>query len=681
MKVSPSWKVFEEEVARLFSLRGYKVTSNIQIEGRQTDVFLQSKDEAVGQILVECKHRENPGDSVGVEEVEAFVHRVANLRNDGKVNSGYLVTNANFTAPASAVAGRERTKNFVFLRNIEEISRSLIDFRPYLARQISALAKDPTLGDEHEELNANIGFRSEEISLDKAFSDFLSKESVSSTQILTAEFGMGKTTSLKRLHLTLARKHLEEPQKNPIPCYIPLKNYYDTGSSRSLINQFICDEVGHFGSSWLSFAEMLSGGFLVLILDGFDEMTAQSNSDTRFSCFSKLAELCTKEGRVIISGRPNYFPEESEMRDAAGLLLGGSARDSLRAILKNPENQASDESITVSFARIQPLNEFQIRSFILKRLQSESTAPRTTGLKEGANEVFSKIEKIYNLRELAERPILLEMICASLGELESGKVSNVSDLYDLYTDAWLKVESLKGDVRSYLTSNQRLLFSIGLACSMLKDEFKKGSIHYRRLRGEVADFFGESEIEKIDYLSSDVQTCGFISRDREGRYSFAHRSFFEYFVARAIAINAGLRKQDLRESISENLDHLWIWVEEEVKTAVELEEKETGIFSFLECMLSLPLNSIFWDRLRNILVKIDTFLRANIGMLEQKKVIEEIWNVVAEIDVEPIMIEKIHYWEGRFSELKKYLITLGDGLRKPAASSLSDELNKILHFE
>lgn len=128
----PAWLQFEHDVAKLFELFGYdEVTHNIKIEGGQCDVFAISRKRSKANIVAECKYHQNTSTKVGITDVQAFIYKVTNYRNSGKIDQGYLITNTGFTADARA-AINDSVANYVFLLTYDELIQSLLDINHYL---------------------------------------------------------------------------------------------------------------------------------------------------------------------------------------------------------------------------------------------------------------------------------------------------------------------------------------------------------------------------------------------------------------------------------------------------------------------------------------------------------------------------------------------------------------------
>ena len=60
------------------------------------------------------------------------------------------------------------------------------------------------------------------------------------------------------------------------------------------------------------------------------------------------------------------------------------------------------------------------------------------------------------------------------------------------------------------------------------------SIHYTEIPSKVQHHFGLSSKTTVDYYEHDIRAQSYLVRDHQGNYSFAHKSFMEFFVASRI---------------------------------------------------------------------------------------------------------------------------------------------------
>ncbi len=143
---------------------------------------------------------------------------------------------------------------------------------------------------------------------------------------------------------------------------------------------------------------------------------------------------------------------------------------------------------------------------------------------------YELINKTYNLRELAEKPILLDLIVQTLPQIQLKKQEklNVSSLYETYTNFWLK----RDDWRSYLNFSERSYITGEIAFYLFRNN--KTKISYKDIPKIIEKKFPKKEKFESYYLDQDVRTCTFLNRDDKGDYSFVHKSFMEFFVAKKL---------------------------------------------------------------------------------------------------------------------------------------------------
>ena len=89
-KKDKNWLEFEQKTVDLFNLKGYKSIHDVMLAGRQNDIILNSNNEILDTVLVECKYFDSQNSKVGVETVEGFSARVIRLRANGDICGGYL---------------------------------------------------------------------------------------------------------------------------------------------------------------------------------------------------------------------------------------------------------------------------------------------------------------------------------------------------------------------------------------------------------------------------------------------------------------------------------------------------------------------------------------------------------------------------------------------------------------
>jgi hypothetical protein len=130
---------------------------------------------------------------------------------------------------------------------------------------------------------------------------------------LLGEYGQGKSTAALMLTYHLL---CEENEYKRIPLLIELRG-------RSPRNQTPLGLLGDWASQYRmdpqALMRLLIAGRLVLIFEGFDEMALIGDAEMRLQHFSTLWKFSFPESKILITGRPNFFLDEKEMKAALGI--------------------------------------------------------------------------------------------------------------------------------------------------------------------------------------------------------------------------------------------------------------------------------------------------------------------------------------------------------------------------
>jgi formylglycine-generating enzyme required for sulfatase activity len=280
-----------------------------------------------------------------------------------------------------------------------------------------------------------------------------------------------------------------------------------------LVTDFLVNRYG-IQAGYEAFIRFNADGKLVLLFDGFDEMAQKVDVQTTVDNFEELARAVEARSKVVLTCRTPYFRTSQEAEE----LL--SRREQL------PESWELSGSLidltdrpNFEIVHLLPFDRADIQAMLRARFPAEWERH------------WQQIESTYNLAELAQRPVLLDMIARSLPELKPGQAVNAAQLYEAYTDLWLAREEEKG--RKLITRADKRLFMQELGLEMLRRD--QLSVHYSRLPERVRAHFRLEKAHEIDYFEHDIRTCSFLNRDPEGNYRFVHKSFQESFVAQWLA--------------------------------------------------------------------------------------------------------------------------------------------------
>lgn len=551
-------EAFENYVATLYESLGYLVTRNYPIGGQQVDLVAEVSMPGVGitRLLIECKHREQA--RISNQVVHEFIAMFTSMRHQEGFSGGVLVTNTDFSTEA-----RRAVKDIasVYLVTQADLEEQLFNLR-FPFQEFVQTYESASIFRSYVPLRAYGSLPGEPearyiTDLEEELLHWLQAENRGFVSIL-ADFGAGKTTLLTRLKYRMARAYLER-QQNRIPVLFFLKEMHAFDGIDTYLEHTAIREFRRQVPARLVWKQVEEGRFL-LLLDGFDEISTLADEKRRRRLFLELAKLFTSGSAAVLTCRPSYFvsireynrlmeelradherpelaihenaPESSTKREARRQHLLAH----LRHRFVNVEEQRRLRPIESSTIRLEGFIEAQIEEYLIRHENSLlSTLGRT------AMEVKDYLYRVYDVRDLMTRPILLDMIVETLlsGNIditdERASIGPAS-LYDLYTETQFQIEWHKGATRRLLTAEERRRFSEMIALKM----FTEGSLEvtYREILEMVRSAPSvlpslKHRLEQAteEQVATDIQTCTFLSRDQRDYFKFTHKSFMEFFVA------------------------------------------------------------------------------------------------------------------------------------------------------
>lgn|GEM_PF-6244766 len=505
-------KKLEDEVADIYrQLDGTQVvTQNINMMGIQVDIYveIESSDGIISRCAIDAKNYDNP---VGAEEVRKCVVDFMTLKMKGRIDQGIIVAANGFTKDASAAAVESGIK----IINIKDLrSKLYFDFKPYLARWLERYDQEESNKMQiyipltaKDEQNKELG------ELDEYLLDWLKQSGVHIT--LLGNYGTGKSTTLKRLMYTQAKRYLDDSDER-IPIFVELKGFRQAPRSRQLITDIIVNEFGVKGNfNFSKFQELNEKGKFLIILDGFDEMADRVLDGLPNEHFEELSTLACNNGKVILSSRTHYFRDYEHIME-----VQGDTRDLYSRI----EGRTGFQMLFLN-----PFTEKDIDTYLESSFKVEW-------------ENYKKVIKnTYDLKSLAEVPILMNMIVQILPEMMRDSVKiNRSEIYQKFTERWFKRESWRRGVHT----TERIYFCKQLALHFYKKQ--ENFVHWKFLPQHIKNYFKDkiNSPTDLDIFEADVRTSNFLVRKQDsGNYYFVHKSFMEFFVARCFHDN--IREQEV----------------------------------------------------------------------------------------------------------------------------------------
>jgi Leucine-rich repeat (LRR) protein/Cdc6-like AAA superfamily ATPase len=335
--------------------------------------------------------------------------------------------------------------------------------------------------------------------LDKFINSWL-KDTRSRLLVIMGEYGTGKTTFASHLTHQLGCQYRGKgctgtitDEKQRIPLFLPLRNFgKDIGS-------FVSDQCSNdHGITTLHFGEFKQRmGELLVIFDGFDEMTQRVDAVEKRENFAKLNRLLEENpnGKFILTCREEYFQSKEE----------------LKATFR------SEAGLDIVY--LLPLDEGQIKQF----LRSHTDDPVT---------YWKQIDKTFDLKDLAKRPVLLELIIKYLPKLlqeKKGERIRASDLYQACIEE--ELSRVADKLNTILPGPARLDILKRLAAWMYVNDTL--SFDTREIEKELAlqEVFNVKTKWEYERHLSEFLTFTFLLREDDYQFRMSHKSFRDYLAA------------------------------------------------------------------------------------------------------------------------------------------------------
>ena len=371
---------------------------------------------------------------------------------------------------------------------------------------------------------------------------------------LLGEYGQGKSTVSLMASYHLMRRIQQDPRSARIPILLELRGK----SPRTLReDELLSTWAGRYGIDTRALIKLLVAGRLLLIFEGFDEVDLSGDSDARIEHFKIMWGLCYPKAKIMVTGRPNYFLDDAELKVALGIQASSLERPYCQAVYLAPFN-------------------FEEIKHSLRNLHAD--------IRSGIMVLAHKNERFY---DIVSRPSMLHVV-STLWHTEHlaeyGERINSALVMDLFVRHSYERQGGKGQKYDFtppsagkakpafmaLNIHERAYFMEGIATYMLIHQLPN-QITGRQLDEVVrllidaipesvslqSDAQGgearkplrqrydlENKPEEAQTILTDVRACGLLVPDlsRSGSFKFGHKSFMEFLAGKVFA-QWSLRKE------------------------------------------------------------------------------------------------------------------------------------------
>jgi hypothetical protein len=548
---SEKGRSFEKEVALLYEALGYKVDRNIQIDHHQIDILVTKYISGAHLMtyMVEAKYRTDP---VGINEITAFSNTARDLLDEGKINGAIMVTNLDYTQNAR---GRFLHNKRVKILTIIELRNEIFNPSEALVRTIYDYERKsinfeyiPLRGTTTGNVKASV----------KDVAGYVASwvDSRRGLLLVSGDFGSGKTTVMERAFYECSMKY-SKGESDLFPILLPLRSFLSYDDLWQFVGAKLVEK-NYISVSRSTIESRLKESKVAIFLDGFDEIHTGASPKERAYYLSTLEPLINSLCPCVISTRPTYFESFDEMyRSLSRRLPGNPSFDGetfnsidIDAVLDRMDIhrvRKIHKTDLLNILHIDMLDDTKILEYL--SIFEDDLRKHT---KKDTKFILQYLYKIYDLKDLLRRPLLLNMMVAIIvaGELnitDDSKSVGPSELYKAYTWISAKRDTKKGSPEEksiqLLTEAERLENCREIAMEMLQKgsiELTNAEIHNSIAASspkKIASLRGADRASMLDRIATDTRVCSFISNSDDGTFRFTHKSFFEFFVAQSIIMH------------------------------------------------------------------------------------------------------------------------------------------------
>jgi len=420
----------------------------------------------------------------------------------------------------------------IIIRLESEMLDNLIDFSYYAFFLKEQFSKRPineadkyTVNDIYVPVSGKIQDSDKIDKIEDYVFDWINNNRENKHLAILGEYGCGKSV----LSLKIAYTLLENWKPGGrFPVLIELRGKSPRNSSKE---EILAGWGGNFRIDPAALLKLHKAGRLLLIFEGFDEMDMIGDRELRLNHFQRLWEFATPKAKIIITGRPNFFLDDKELRQNLGV------------------DRTDNYSTYCEAVYIEKFRPGQIEN----ALRNVEVNTREQVLK------ILKNDKSGSFYDLVSRPAILYLVAV----LWKSRLEQIKDKINsaLVISEFIKYSYIRQSEKNAnlpLTQNEREYFMLGLAVGMLKinqfsNQINKNDMEafimalYRNfpndlsnnesaMRPKIMKPLKERMIDNNDAeetIFTDVRSSGIIVNDlaRKDYFKFAHKSFLEYQVS------------------------------------------------------------------------------------------------------------------------------------------------------
>lgn len=506
---------FRDDVAAFLRAIRKDVDVEVQLGHKRVDILWKRQDFGgkLRVVAIECK---NYSRALRLEEVTAIWADYSALYDQHLVDDVLLITKLDISPTAKNYANSVRALSYMTFSQLQD---AVLDVQAYLRSLVSSFLEEGT-GNYYIASHCDTGV--EAITF---ISDWIAAKARPTLAVL-ASYGMGKTTTARKLAAEFAEAHLQGKEVR-IPIYVQLQEIVGEQSLEGLLGKVLAARAPIEGYHFDTFMTLNKAGRFLVILDGFDEMKHAMTWDDFRATFKELNRLVSADSKVLLLGRPTAFlSDDEETFILRGLrTLGGRQ-------IREPDWPTYETTKLLPFSAAQSVTF--VKNYSKYRIENgrhdeymvdDNEFARRSGILEG-----------NDFGDLLSRPVQAKMFCEMfLDKFVDPKPYLTGELYEIFVRRIIEREIDKR-ARSPFGYADRRKFAEAIAW-WLWTTAQTMSVDEGKIPEEIVRSFMSKTDAEVDAVRRDLVSACFLERTGNKTLFFPHRSFQEFLVASYIVTN------------------------------------------------------------------------------------------------------------------------------------------------
>ncbi|UPJ40722.1 NACHT domain-containing protein [Bradyrhizobium sp. 40] len=500
---------FRDDVAAFLRAAWKDVDVEVLIGHKRVDIVWNRQDfgNKSRVIAIECKKYAR---ALSLEEVTVIWADYSALYDNRQVDEIWLITSKDISPAAKNYVNSVRALTYL---TFPQLQNSIFNVRAYL-RNLKTSFEDEGIERYYVASHCDTGIEAIE-----HISNWIKTKGGPALAVL-ASYGMGKTTTARKIAATLAKAHLAN-EEGRIPIYVQLQEIVGEQSLEGLLGKVLAARAPIDGYHFDTFMTLNKSGRFLVILDGFDEMKHAMTWDDFRATFKELNRLVTPEAKVLLLGRPTAFlsdDEETFVLKGLRTLAGRQIRE---------PDWPSYQTIKLLPFSAEQSADF-VKSYSGFRIQNSATDDYIIDAEE--LERRTEILESHDFGDLLSRPVQAKMFCEMfLDKFVSPRPYLTGELYEIFVQRIIEreIDKRPGSPFGYAA---RRKFAEAIAW-WLWTTAQTMSIDENQIPDEIVKPFAPNAEIEPDAVRRDLVSACFLERKGNKTLFFPHRSFQEFLVA------------------------------------------------------------------------------------------------------------------------------------------------------